>query len=55
MNPQIQDADLARCAIQLLQRASLTGAEVPTYIAVVQWLERLAGPSTPHEHEVVES
>lgn len=36
--------ELARLALQFMQRVQLQGAEVPAYVAVVNALEEIANP-----------
>lgn len=42
------DPQTARNAMQFLQRAKLTGAEVPAFVAVMHALEMLAVKRTDH-------
>lgn len=55
MTTQVNEAELARGALQLLQRANLAGAEVPAFLAISRWLEDVAGRGSPPPPDVVES
>ena len=43
----MDEKQLAQAALAFLQRSQMSGNEVPTYMAVIQWLEAKAKPTEP--------